>query len=246
MCGTAWRTAPAFRAGGRIAQQFGWTGCRRGERMAVKGGSYNARLVNRRYIALVLVAVLIGGCAAAPASPSPAASPSAVAAAPTPTGSPIPPTPSPRPTLSLAATPAPTPTTAPTTGPLTPSPSAGPTPALEGIWASPRITRPMIESALSARGYSSSSVVGARAFVDYIVYELAIDAHRWTVTEIADGLPWGVGWSGTFRRVNDSTIVAADSDGPCEVTLQLEFRSAELSINVGDDTCNEADLLGQI
>lgn len=104
----------------------------------------------------------------------------------------------------------------------------------------------MIREALMRHGFVSGGIVEARAFVDYIVYEVAIDGIDWIETEIPDGLPWGTGWTGTYRRTDQATVIATDSSGACDVTLALTFSGAALDIAVSDDSCGDSDLLARI
>jgi hypothetical protein len=107
----------------------------------------------------------------------------------------------------------------------------------------------MIREALARHGFVSGGtggIVGARAFVDYIVYEVAIGGGAWTETEIPDGLPWGPGWTGTYRRTDQATVIATDSSGACDVKLRLDFQPTTLAIAVQQDSCGDSDLLAQV
>lgn len=106
-----------------------------------------------------------------------------------------------------------------------------------------------MRDALARHGFAPAGmgdVVGARAFVDYIVYEIAIGARGWTETEIADGLPWGTGWTGTYRMTDQTTVIATDSSGACDVTYAMDVSATALAIAVNDDSCGTGDLLAQI
>jgi predicted esterase len=206
-----------------------------------------AAFMTRVPLTVVLVMALVAGCASVPPTPSP----SPTAQQPLPTTAP-PSSPSASPTLALStpATPtaSPPPTSKPTLAP--PSATAKPPLALEGTWESGPITREMIRDAVREHGFVPAGIGGriedARAFVDYIVYEVTIGADTWTEIEIPDGLPWSTGWNGTYRRPMFGTFIATDSTGRCHVTLSTSGSNKAMGIAVTDDSCGDADLLAQI
>jgi predicted esterase len=205
-----------------------------------------AAFMTRVPLTVVLTIALVAGCASVPVTPSPP--PTAQQS--TPTTAPAS-SPSPSPTLALSTPATPTASPPPTSVPtLSPSPTAKPPLALEGTWESGPITRDMIRDAVREHGFIQAGIGGriedARAFIDYIVYEVTIGAKTWTETEISDGLPWSTGWKGTYRRPDFVTFIATDSTGKCRVTLVAAGNNQTMSIAVTDDSCGDADLLAQI
>lgn len=203
--------------------------------------------MNRHSVRLLFTAALVCACASAPASPSPAnpsstplpgATPTAThrmiqTDPPVATDSPVDPTATPNQTVEPAST---------------PLPSATPVSTIEGVWASEPITHQMIRTAVSGRGASAEvteQLVGAHAFLDYIVYELVITATDWKVNEVPDGLPWG-SWNNRYRMPDPTTVVVADGEGRCQLTFGLDFAAADLGISVRDDSCGPTDLLTHV
>lgn len=122
-------------------------------------------------------------------------------------------------------------------------------PPLKGIWASERITRPMIRQALERRGIDAAGapdVVFANPFVEYIVYEITVSGSGWTEREIPDGLPWDTGFRGSYVRVGDSKVVARGHGKRCDVTLKMRPTAVGIAMTVVDDTCGERDRHRQI
>ena len=101
----------------------------------------------------------------------------------------------------------------------------------------------MIAAAVRRRGATEAEVVqlvGAHAFVDYIVYELVVTDSDWKVNEVPDGLPWG-SWNGAYHMPNPRTVVATDGLGKCQLTFRLDFSDTDVAITVRDDSCGPAD-----
>lgn len=144
------------------------------------------------------------------------------------------------------------PTAAPTQTPValaTPSPSTTPVPTIEGVWASEPITRDMIAAAVARHGASTSEtdhVVGAHAFIDYIVYELVVTDSDWKLNEVPDGLPWG-SWNNRYHMPDPTTVVVADGYGTCQLTFGLDFIGEDgLDVSVDDDSCGPTDRLTHV
>jgi len=203
--------------------------------------------------AALLILALAGACASAPASPSPADSTTTPTPRATATASHrMMPTDAPAASASPGSTSStvdssatPYQTTAPAATPL---PSATSVPTIEGVWASEPITREMIATAVGRHGASSAEtdhLVGAHAFVDYIVYELVVTATDWKLNEVPDGLPWG-SWNNRYHMPDPTTVVVADGYGRCQLTFGLDFAGVDVAISATDDSCGPTDLLTHV
>jgi TRAP-type C4-dicarboxylate transport system substrate-binding protein len=125
----------------------------------------------------------------------------------------------------------PAPPTCSAPGAPSPKPSlvAAADPMLVGTWQTPRLTREVLRAALTRNGIDPAfedDLASNDGFRDWIVYRVEIKDGRWSIYDFPDGVPAGVGWSGTYEVPAPGTAIA--SEGPCPVTYHYRVTATEL------------------
>ena len=85
-----------------------------------------------------------------------------------------------------------------------------------------------------------------QAEVDYKIYEIVIGEGIWSQYSYDEGVPNGLGWSGTFSMSDANTAVAKSEQSPCPSTYKLNRNGDDLTIDVVSASCSDpADLIVQ-
>jgi hypothetical protein len=106
-----------------------------------------------------------------------------------------------------------------------------------------------VVEALSRNGLDASQadlVYDNQAEVDYKIYEIVIGEGIWSQYSYDEGVPNGLGWSGTFSMSDANTVVAKSEQSPCPSTYKLNRNGDDLTIDVVSASCSDpADLIVQ-